>query len=630
MFEQQRIAPALVDAAWWPAFARRIAAWLDAHELRAGDVVVLLPFAQHLPLARQAWAGLGRPWMPRFETTQTLARSLAPAPQAGAGELSFDTATDRLTAMGWLRKQGWAPRDPRGLEQAAARVVELAHGLARSAADFAPMDRAAYYEQARALLSPGSGPGAQEKALARLALEWAALSSAASSDALFEHRPAAWIALLAGGADELVHRLLERAAAAGQPCLQLDADPPPDTPFAGLPAPGLRVCNDFEHEAQCTAAEVLARLSEIKEEAAQVALIALDRVLVRRVRALLECRGVSLADETGWKLSTTRAAAAVMSLLRAARSRASGDELLDWLKSGDLAWPGLDAAVPLEHRIDALERAMRRHGWVRAWDASIGSTVAEADPGAAELWQQAQQALAPLRALPRSTSLIEALRYLRDALHACGAWEALSADAAGRLVIEALNLDVEAVPCSAWQTSAAQARVDLEGLIAWADAALEQVSFRPPAEEAHAQVVITPLARALLRPFAAIVLPGCDESHLGAAPTPPPLIGDALATQLGLPGLAAQRARELAAFALLLRVPVVSLLRRESDSESALAPSPLLERLLLSLRREQREAAALPERRISRRLALQPVRRPLPRLGRQPELLPRQLSATAC
>ncbi|HEY1393473.1 MAG TPA: PD-(D/E)XK nuclease family protein, partial [Methylibium sp.] len=103
-----------------------------------------------------------------------------------------------------------------------------------------------------------------------------------------------------------------------------------------------------------------------------------------------------------------------------------------------------------------------------------------------------------------------------------------------------------------------------------------------------------------------------------------------LATQLGLPGVAAQRARELAAFALLLRVPVVSLLRRESDGESALAPSPLLERLLLSLRREQREAAVLPERHMPRRLALQPVVRPLPRLGRQPELLPRQLSATAC
>ena len=56
-----------------------------------------------------------------------------------------------------------------------------------------------------------------------------------------------------------------------------------------------------------------------------VALIAQDRVLVRRVRALLERAGVRIADETGWKLSTTRAGASVMSLLQAARPDASAD-----------------------------------------------------------------------------------------------------------------------------------------------------------------------------------------------------------------------------------------------------------------------------------------------------------------
>ena len=43
----------------------------------------------------------------------------------------------------------------------------------------------------------------------------------------------------------------------------------------------------------------------------EIAVIAQDRVVSRRLRALLERAGVLVADETGWKLSTTRAAAAL-------------------------------------------------------------------------------------------------------------------------------------------------------------------------------------------------------------------------------------------------------------------------------------------------------------------------------
>ncbi|MBK9236937.1 MAG: hypothetical protein IPO19_13330 [Rhodoferax sp.] len=40
---------------------------------------------------------------------------------------------------------------------------------------------------------------------------------------------------------------------------------------------------------------------------APVALVALDRALTRRVRAMLEGGNLRLRDENGWKLSTTRA-----------------------------------------------------------------------------------------------------------------------------------------------------------------------------------------------------------------------------------------------------------------------------------------------------------------------------------
>src|SRR5689334_2817474 len=81
----------------WPRVVRAAQAWADGQGVAMRDAVMLLPFAQHLPLARRAWIALGG-WMPRVETTQTLARSLGPGAAPQPGQISFDGALDRLTA----------------------------------------------------------------------------------------------------------------------------------------------------------------------------------------------------------------------------------------------------------------------------------------------------------------------------------------------------------------------------------------------------------------------------------------------------------------------------------------------------------------------------------------------------
>ena len=68
-----------------------------------------------------------------------------------------------------------------------------------------------------------------------------------------------------------------------------------------------------------------------------IALVAQDRLAARRVRALLSRLGSSLRirDETGWKLSTTRAAAAFDSWLELIRSPKEGPSaavLLEFLQ----------------------------------------------------------------------------------------------------------------------------------------------------------------------------------------------------------------------------------------------------------------------------------------------------------
>jgi ATP-dependent helicase/nuclease subunit B len=69
-----------------------------------------------------------------------------------------------------------------------------------------------------------------------------------------------------------------------------------------------------------------------------IALVAQDRLAARRTRALLARFGPALAirDETGWKLSTTRAAAALhswLSLIRAPKEGPSAADLLEFLQN---------------------------------------------------------------------------------------------------------------------------------------------------------------------------------------------------------------------------------------------------------------------------------------------------------
>lgn len=601
----------------WAEIAARATAWADDGQIAMRDAVVLVPFAQHLALARRAWAGLAG-WPPRIETTLTLARSAGPPPAVDPSQVSFDAALDRLAARRLMKKQAWGrawqARDARGFDQAVHAVVQAAHAFARAAAVIAPQRRDAYWAQARQLLGATAGPGSMQRLLARVALEWAAAGGAPLTDRLFSWRPSAWIVVQAGGRSEMALALMSHDARI--PGLIIDTDAAPADPFAQLPLdmlPALAVCTDFEAEAQRTAAQVIAELNAGRQP---VALIAQDRLLMRRVRSLLSRQDVPLRDETGWKLSTTRSAAGVAALLRAAHRRATADDWLDWLKSCAANWPAQPGA---SSALEAIEATMRRAGW-RHPDAV---DAARLSAQAAALWRSAQQVVALLAALPRRSfsSWIAALRY---ALEACGAWTQLQSDDAGRQVIAALHLrDAPAPP------EVDAEAMSLDEFVAWVDDALEEASFIPePAAAQDEPVVITPLGHAMLRPFAAVVFPGTDHKRLGAAPPPHPLLSDALAAELGLPSAAGHVQAQTLAFAQVLRLPHLTLLHRMDDGGDPLRPSPLVERLRLAVARAKRgDLASAPHTLVAHAIEPQPVRRPAPSAA---ELLPQRLSASAC
>lgn len=574
---QFSIGPEVSAHVFWSCLAREGLRWLDEQQIDARDTIVLLPFAQHLAPARRAWLPLAR-WQPRLETTHSLASALRPSPLPQAWQISMDAAIDALSADRLLQGQSWAQAlkrsDARAYALALQHLVETAQALLRRSHACAPSARDDYWSAAREALQ-GQGTGELERALALVALEWAAADDRLpATDALFDLRPSAWLYLQAGGADPLAHAVLQHAQALGVPCAVIQADFELETP--ALPArcaaqPEVAVCQDFEDLAQATAAAVIGHLNQGRTP---VALAALDRVLVRRVRALLDEAGVGLSDETGWTLATAPEAAAMMDLLRAATPRAAMDEFLSLLKS--VMCQRLRSMVG-DEALAALESRCRRDR-VREVAEMPESRL---DTAAARLWGLCRYALAPLREAPSRQPLADWLAQLAEVVRRLGIQDVLEQSAAGAQMLDALWLRRQPWPDSAHEVAVRNASLTQPEFVRWVSATLEAAQFMPAAA-LQAQLVITPLARTMLRPFAAVVVPGVDAQTLGPVPPAPVLLGEPLAARLGLPAMDDKRAAMGAAFAQLLRAPALTLLRSRAKGSEPLAPSPLLERLAMA------------------------------------------------
>jgi ATP-dependent helicase/nuclease subunit B len=433
------------------------------------------------------------------------------------------------------------------------------------------------------------------------------------TDTLFQARASGWAVLRCGGADGLAEAVQAHQLSLGTPGLLLDLDAGPGDEFQAAaqgPAPALTRCADAEDEARAATAQVLAAL----RAGGTVALVAQDRETVRRVHALLARVQVPVVDDTGWRVATTRAGAQAMAVLRAARSlgntAGAEDARLDWLKDDALGRAQPQALVALE-------------AWWRG--RPVG---AEAEGQAKALWAAAQARLTPLVA-ERTRPLAEWLQclatlWLGDPAEA-QRWQG---DAAGRAVLLALRLDASAGASPAWQAVAGSTRFTLDEFTAWVDEALEDASVAPD-NPPEARVVITPLARVMLRPFAAVVCPGADERRLGVAEPRPDLLGPALAAALGLPGPQERLRRETLAFTHMLRLPGVCLLHRAAEGAESLGPSPLVQCLVLARAQAGVQPAALtgtPARLPVKAVPAQPVQPPAPQAGPH---WPPSLSASA-
>lgn len=573
----------------WRAVFETVRARAAERAAHLASTVVLVPYAQLMAEARRQWQSLyPQGFVPRFETTRNWSRQLGmPLPEGS--EFAGDMARDAVTARSLLESAGLAEHR----EVLVGPLLEMAAQLAGVVAAVAPADRAAWADTARDLL-PAAGDGGAlrlEAAAARVALEWV-LASRHAGDVLFEPgvRMAVDLLVVVEGfqPDPLARALAEHwgpaACTVGLPQAQDDA--PPAHPSA------LHRVADAEDEAQRSAACVLAHLAQGH---VPVALAANDRALTRRISALLGGAHVAVHDENGWMLSTTHAAAQLMAALRACAWDATADAVLDWLKQA--ATVGGDALRPLEHWL-------RRTG-ARQWEQAATELEAAADrrPAEAALATQVQDWRNRLRA---ARPLAQWLQALRELLQDCGLWDGLLLDAAGARVLAELRLP-EGLQADLQTLDGAGRRMGLQDFTRWVGEVLESARYRPE-YLADAPVVVLPLPQLLARPFAALVLPGCDEKRLQAAPEPPGPWTQAQREGLGLPTREELAAAQRAAWANALRTPRVDILWRVGDEGG----EPLLASPLVLALQLDGGAAQGAETRVPRTVPAAPVQRPLP------------------
>ena len=591
-------------AALWQRVLREVVAHMGRLKAHPARTVVLVPYAQLMPWAQRYWdMHHSDGFSPRFETTRNWAQQLAAFVPQG-DDLAGDVARDTLTARALLDRVGLsAQRDV-----LAVPLQEAANQLVAVVAALNPADRGAWGAQARALL-PEAGENSTlrfEAVVARIALEWV-LASRHATDVLFEPgvrlsvdavvvlqgfqvEPLAQ-SLQAHWGDKVLTMALPSEALTGQP--------------RGLIA--LHAAQDAEDEAQRAAACVLAHIAAGRTP---VALAANDRALTRRVGAHLASAGVAVRDENGWTLSTTRAAAQLMTALNACAWDAATDDVLDWLKHT----PAVEPAT-----LNALEKALRRAQLTR-WSAAAAyswsrpappsgpgpvptSPSAAHNPALAACVARVEEWRAGLRA---ARPLVQWLEALRGVLVGTGQWAALSDDAAGVRVLAVLRLQAgQDVELDGWES--AGRRMALPEFTRWVKEVLEAARF-VPTTRGDAPVVVLPMPQLLARPFAALVLPGCDEKRLQPSPEP---VGDWTPAQreaFGLPSRASLEAAQRAAWAHALQTPAVDLLWRTGDEGGEpLMASPLV--LALHLADAAQDGV---DDRSQRLVTAAPTLRPLP------------------
>ncbi len=317
----------------------------------------------------------------------------------------------------------------------------------------------------------------------------------------------------------------------------------------------------LEQEARAAAMQVRCWLAEGRRD---IAVVAQDRVVARRMRALLERAEVLVADETGWTFTTLSVSTVLERWLTALQSDFYHHDLLDLLKS-----PFIFANMAAGERkniVYQLEQLLRKQGVVSGLEGCLA--LVERDGILHAPLVRLRQASTVLEQGRRKT-LAQWLAALRESLNVLGIEAGLRQDDAGQQLLRALeNWRQELAPDDG--------RYGFGEWRRWLAQQLDGETFRD--SSIGSPVRFTHLAATRWRTFDAVLLLGCDADHLPSVMDGGRWFNDAVRAALGLPTRAfhAQRQRDDLHALLALNDCVLVTWQRDKNGEQALL-SPYLQ-----------------------------------------------------
>ena len=344
------------------------------------------------------------------------------------------------------------------------------------------------------------------------------------------------------------------------------------------------------------------------------ALVTPDRMLAKRVSALLGRWGIDADDSAGRPLSQLAPGTLLLAIASAAAEDLSPVSLLALLKHPLVGGEGEERRAWLDHvrELDIALRGPRPAGGLDGLDRHFEEKKCQ------KHWRPVRAKLASLASAldaPRSiggfaTCLAEAAQQLAGDR----AWSRPEGRAAAELIARLQALD------SGLQVSASDAIPLLTQL-------LDETRIRP-AYGGHPRVFIWGLLEARLQRADLMILGGLNEGVWPALPSPDPWLAPKIRSNLGLPGLEFRIGLAAHDFASALGAPQVLITRARRDSRSPTVASRLWLRL-------QAMTGGLAHDTRLERLALvlddpgtpNPSRRPAPRPS--PEQRPKRISVTS-
>jgi ATP-dependent helicase/nuclease subunit B len=261
----------------------------------------------------------------------------------------------------------------------------------------------------------------------------------------------------------------------------------------------------------------------IKNNRYSIAIVAQDRLVARRVRALLARYGdsISIKDPTGWKLATTSAAAAVQGYLEmvASSEEPSLATLIGFLKNPMLDWQVLLAPFTDHSEIDSQDFSWWMESRLLASQVGMGWSELQLvftqenrqgdHPNSSEYRVVAQELLTQLQRFSatwqsaRQTSK-DWVDLLKEQLDSFGMMRTLAEDDAGESFLNMLDelyeLHNEILKSSAWTSLLDQ----------WID----QASYIQKSQSKTVNISFITLSAIRFHQYSAVVFLGCDARQL--------------------------------------------------------------------------------------------------------------------